>query len=126
MGGHGALVCALRNPEKFKSCSAFAPICNPSNCPWGKKAFAGYLGGEGSAYDATELKKIYSGPSRKVLIDQGDQDQFLKEQLLPMNFVSVKNDLVAVEYREHVGYDHSYWFIQTFINDHLKFHASHF
>ncbi|KAJ3275907.1 hypothetical protein HDV01_006773 [Terramyces sp. JEL0728] len=126
MGGHGALICALRNPDKFKTVSAFAPICNPLNCAWGKKAFTGYLVDKWSAYDATELKKGYAGPPKKILIDQGDQDQFLKEQLLPLNFVSAKNDLVSVNYREHQGYDHSYWFIQTFINDHLEFHSSQF
>src|SRR5450830_750657 len=104
MGGHGALMLALRNPCLFKSVSAFAPICAPSQCPWGRKAFAGYLGG--------------------ILIDQGLADKFLAEQLHPDLFeaacASVGQPLTL---RRHEGYDHGYYFISTFIGDHLAHHA---
>ncbi|KAF3825825.1 hypothetical protein GH733_006652 [Mirounga leonina] len=92
MGGHGALICALKNPGKYKSVSAFAPICNPVLCPWGKKAFSGYLGTDQSkwkAYDATHLVKSYPGSQLDILIDQGKDDQFLSDgQLLPDNFIA--------------------------------------
>ncbi|KAL2917644.1 hypothetical protein HK105_202931 [Polyrhizophydium stewartii] len=132
MGGHGALVCALRNPGTFKSVSAFAPISNPINCPWGHKAFGGYLGTDNKdawkAYDATELTRGYSGPEVPVLVDQGAEDSFLKNgQLLPDNLVAAaaSNPRMHLEYRLHKDYDHSYWFIQTFIDDHLEFHHKH-
>eukprot|EP00298_Acanthocystis_sp_HF-20_P024873 c3604_g1_i1.p1 GENE.c3604_g1_i1~~c3604_g1_i1.p1 ORF type:complete len:305 (+),score=120.27 c3604_g1_i1:20-934(+) len=139
MGGHGALVAGLRNPSFYKSISAFAPIVNPINSPWGKKAFTGYLGSDRRAwkqYDATELLKTYVGPPLpSILIDQGLKDQFLKEQLLPENFklifderqTKLKEDGGKVDgellYRSHEGYDHSYYFISTFIGDHLNHHA---
>ena len=133
-GGHGALICALKNPGKYCSVSVFSPICNPMNCAWGRKAFQGYLGDDTSEswaqYDATELVKTYKGPLLKILIDQGDEDTFLKQgQLLPENLLasvqeSNKADVVQVEYRLQQGYDHSYWFISTFIEDHFKFHFS--
>ncbi|ELK08871.1 S-formylglutathione hydrolase [Pteropus alecto] len=92
MGGHGALICALKNPGKYKSVSAFAPICNPVLCPWGKKAFSGYLGtdlNKWKAYDATHLVKSYPGSQLDILIDQGKDDQFLSDgQLLPDNFIA--------------------------------------
>ncbi|KAK1342189.1 hypothetical protein QTO34_016946 [Cnephaeus nilssonii] len=92
MGGHGALICALKNPGKYKSVSAFAPICNPVLCPWGKKAFSGYLGTDQSkwkAYDATHLVKSFPGSQLDILIDQGKDDQFLSDgQLLPDNFIA--------------------------------------
>lgn len=128
MGGHGALVLALRNPRRYASVSAFAPIVNPSNCPWGEKAFSGYLGDNRdlwALYDACEL--IASGTSKQALfIDQGDSDNFLKEQL--------KTELLEQACREHnhplrlryqPGYDHSYFFIATFIDEHLRYHAEH-
>lgn len=91
MGGHGALTIALKNPGKFASVSAFAPICNPIECPWGVKAFTGYLGSDRSTwnnYDACHLVKQYNGPHLDILVDQGDQDDFLKNgQLLPDNFL---------------------------------------
>jgi S-formylglutathione hydrolase len=129
MGGHGALTLALRHPSLFKSVSAFAPICAPSQCPWGRKAFSGYLGANESgwlAHDATALmsrrpKVPYPGG---LLIDQGLADNFLAEQLHPHLFeaacVSAGQPLTL---RRHAGYDHGYYFISTFIGDHLAHHA---
>lgn len=111
-GGHGALIMALKNPRLFRSVSAFSPICNPVKCPWGKKAFDGYLGSDEEfwkAYDATELVKRHSGFEMQILIDQGSDDQFLKDrQLLPDNLViaSASNPLIKLEYRLQEGYDH--------------------
>jgi len=127
MGGHGALICALKNPGKYKSVSAFAPICSPIRAPWGQKAFSRYLGEDPSpwkAYDATELVWHYSGPELDILIDQGDEDEFLKVgQLLPERFREASVGKVEVTLRLQKGYDHSYWFIQTFIDEHLEHHA---
>ncbi|KAJ1557750.1 hypothetical protein HK096_005572 [Nowakowskiella sp. JEL0078] len=129
MGGHGALTIALKNPGMFKSVSAFSPIANPINSPWGIKAFSGYLGDDKkkwAKYDATELVIEYNGPKLDILIDQGSEDQFLKTQLLPEMFVSSakSTNKIELQYRLQEGYDHSYWFIQTFIDDHIEFHAS--
>ncbi|XP_033760240.1 S-formylglutathione hydrolase-like isoform X1 [Pecten maximus] len=128
MGGHGALICALKNPGKYKSVSAFAPICNPMNCPWGQKAFSGYLGenkDDWKAYDATELVKQYNGPPLEIHIDQGKADNFLPAgQLLPDNFVAACAEAkMPVVLRMQEGYDHSYYFMATFMEDHLKHHA---
>ncbi|XP_049949153.1 S-formylglutathione hydrolase isoform X1 [Schistocerca serialis cubense] len=131
MGGHGALICALKNPGKYRSVSAFAPICNPINCPWGKKAFTGYLGVgnilEWQRWDATELVKNYDGPPLDILIDQGVEDQFLKEkQLLPENFVAAcQESHTPVVLQMCDGYDHSYYFIASFIGRHIEFHMKH-
>jgi S-formylglutathione hydrolase len=130
MGGHGALVCALKNPGMFKSVSAFAPIAHPVNCHWGKKAFQGYLGPEETTwrdYDATELVKTYSGPPLDILIDQGAADQFLKEgQLQPEALMeSCAESKMPIVMRMQEGYDHSYFFIATYIEDHLVHHAKH-
>ncbi|NWR31126.1 ESTD hydrolase, partial [Tachuris rubrigastra] len=144
MGGHGALILALKNPGKYKSVSAFAPICNPIQCQWGKKALGGYLGPDTSkweAYDATQLVKAYSGPRLDILIDQGKDDQFLSAgQLLPDNFIAACTERkIPVVFRLQqascfcsprsqgycFGYDHSYFFIATFINDHIKHHAKY-
>jgi S-formylglutathione hydrolase len=118
MGGHGALISALKNPGRFQSVSAFAPICNPIKCAWGKKAFGGYLGDDENSwkqYDATELAAQYNGPPLKILIDQGSRDQFLIDlQLLPENFLKTISSSIDVQYRLQEGYDHSYWFIQSF------------
>jgi len=126
MGGHGALVCALRNPERYRSVSAFAPIVAPSRVPWGRKAFAGYLGDDEAAwaaYDATALVAERGWPGT-ILIDQGDADGFLSEQLRPVLFADAcRAAEVRLDLRLQRGYDHSYWFIQTFIPDHLAFHA---
>lgn len=127
MGGHGALVCALRNPNQYKSVSAFAPIAAPMCCPWGEKAFTNYLGSDRDswqAYDATELilKKKYHSP---ILIDQGKADLFLSTQLMPEVFekacAKVNQPLTL---RFHEGYDHSYYFIATFMADHIRHHAA--
>ncbi|XP_072902271.1 S-formylglutathione hydrolase isoform X1 [Hemitrygon akajei] len=130
MGGHGALVCALKNPGKYKSVSALSPICNPVQCPWGQKAFTGYLGSDKSKwemYDATCLVKSYSGPLLDILIDQGKNDQFLAAgQLLPDNFIKVCTEKkIPVVFRLQEGYDHSYYFIASFIRDHIKHHAKY-
>jgi len=130
MGGHGALVCALKNPGMYLSVSAFAPICNPINCPWGQKAFSGYLGSanrdDWKNWDATELVGSYPGPPMPyILIDQGKDDSFLtKGQLLPENFVEACRKVgMAVVLRMQEGYDHSYYFMSSFIEDHIKHHA---
>jgi len=128
MGGHGALTLFLKNPGKYRSVSAFAPICNPSQCPWGKKAFEGYFGEESKArwaeYDATELLKNFPGET-DILIDVGTGDGFYKEgQLLPENLEKVakgKGKGVRVRYQD--GYDHSYFFISTFAGEHVE-HAA--
>ncbi|XP_061431274.1 S-formylglutathione hydrolase [Lethenteron reissneri] len=130
MGGHGALVCALRNPGMYRSVSAFAPICNPVECPWGQKAFAGYLGEDREAwkaYDATLLVSGYSGPPLDILVDQGKDDQFLSAgQLLPDNFLAACTQAkVPAVFRLQEGYDHSYYFIATFMDDHVLHHAKY-
>jgi S-formylglutathione hydrolase len=132
MGGHGALVIGLRNATKFKSISAFSPICHPSSqaCPWGQKAFAGYLGSGNTEiwkeYDATELIKKHQGPKLPILIDQGSSDNFLPTQLMPDSLAhAAKEAGHPLEYRLQEGYDHSYFFISSFIDDHLQFHAKH-
>ncbi|XP_022662203.1 S-formylglutathione hydrolase-like [Varroa jacobsoni] len=129
MGGHGALICTLRNPGRYRSASAFAPICAPSQCPWGQKAFNAYLGSDQAswkAYDATELAKTYTGPNLNILIDQGLDDDFLaKNQLLPekLQEAASSSDKLKINYRQHAGYDHSYFFIATFIEDHIRLHS---
>ena len=127
MGGHGALVLALRNPELFRSVSAFAPIAAPSRCPWGEKAFGGYLGPDRAswrAWDATEL--VAAGPVRfpqGILVDQGLADKFLAEQLNPEAFeAACKAAGQALTLRRHPGYDHGYYFIASFMEEHLRFH----
>jgi S-formylglutathione hydrolase len=128
MGGHGALVLALRNPGLFKSVSAFAPIAAPMRCPWGQKAFAGYLGPDQAAWrgwDATELMRgLQQAPfPQGILIDQGLSDKFLAEQLYPDAFEDAcRKAGQPLELRRHPGYDHGYYFIQSFIEDHLRFH----
>ncbi len=127
MGGHGALLLALRHPDRFRSVSAFAPISSPMRCPWGHKALSNYLGDHMQAwqeYDASELMKKRSTPFPEgILIDQGLGDEFLKEQLLPLAFEQAclqANQPLTL--RLHEGYDHSYYFIASFIADHLAFH----
>lgn len=127
MGGHGALVCALRHPDRYRSVSAFAPICAPSRVPWGRKAFGGYLGPEGAAWadhDACELvrRRPFAG---KILVDQGLADKFLTEQLRPELFEEACAAAgQALALRRHAGYDHGYFFIATFMEDHLRHHAA--
>ncbi|GAB4471538.1 MAG: hypothetical protein OHK0037_30890 [Elainellaceae cyanobacterium] len=128
MGGHGALVCGLRNPEQYRSISAFAPIAAPTQCAWGQKAFAGYLGADAttwSAYDAAELVKTHADPSRTILIDQGMADPFLeKGQLLPDVFEAACQQAgQPLILRRQAGYDHGYFFISTFVGDHIRHHA---
>ena len=129
MGGHGALIIALRNPGRYQSVTAFAPIAAPSQCPWGQKAFNEYLGADSETwgqYDATTLMAAAQS-SLPMLIDQGDADQFLEVQLLPERFLTeCKNNHYPVDYRLRPGYDHSYFFITTFIEEHLRFHAKYF
>ncbi len=127
MGGHGALTIALKQPDIYRSVSAFAPICAPMQCPWGKKAFTNYLGSENKAtwaqHDASELVKS-SPTNHHILIDQGDADQFLETELNPKIFdEACKSSGQKLTYRLQPGYDHSYYFIQSFIEDHLKHHA---
>ncbi|SEA13426.1 S-formylglutathione hydrolase [Paraburkholderia sartisoli] len=128
MGGHGALMMALRNPEIFRSVSAFAPIAAPSRCPWGVKAFTGYLGEDRGAwqqYDSSELVARASHTfAEGILIDQGMADQFLAEQLNPDVFeAACRAAGQPLTLRRHEGYDHGYYFIQSFIEDHLAHHA---
>jgi S-formylglutathione hydrolase len=126
MGGHGALVCALRNRDRYRSVSALAPICAPMQSPWGEKAFSGYLGDDRSAwreYDTSELvgAQRYERP---ILIDQGTSDKFLSEQLKPRLFEEAcKRSGTALTLRYQDGYDHGYYFISTFVEDHLRHHA---
>ncbi len=128
MGGHGALVMALREPMKFRSVSAFSPIVNPVEAPWGQKAFKGYLGSvdAGKTYDATELVLAGHRATSQILIDQGLSDGFLERQLLTKNFEEAcRSTGVKANIRMREGYDHSYYFISTFIGEHIDFHASH-
>jgi S-formylglutathione hydrolase len=134
MGGHGALVCGLRNPGMYRSISAFSPIVNPIVSPWGQKAFKSYLGNDQAlwqSYDATELVQRQQVPF-SILIDQGSADKFLAEQLMPGSGASLEenkftqacaNSKQALNLRMQEGYDHSYYFISTFIGDHLRYHA---
>lgn len=127
MGGHGALTVFLKNQNKYKSVSAFAPIVNPIDCPWGQKAFLNYLGDDKSSweeYDATYLVKKCSGLSKTILIDQGDEDKFLHNQLLPHKFEEAcKIASVPLTLRLQPGYDHSFFFIATFIDEHIEHHS---
>ncbi|XP_010938666.1 S-formylglutathione hydrolase [Elaeis guineensis] len=127
MGGHGALTIYLKNPGKYKSVSAFSPITNPMNCPWGQKAFSNYLGSNKSdweQYDATCLIRKCNKISVPILIDQGEDDKFLHDQLLPRNFEEACKSVNApLILRLQPGYDHSYYFIATFIDDHIHHHA---
>lgn len=129
MGGHGALMIALRNPERYSSVSAFSPICNPMACPWGEKAISAYLGDDKSAwaaYDASELMKSAS-QFVPALVDQGSADNFLEAQLKPEKLViaaKASGYPLALNIRD--GYDHSYYFIASFIEAHLRFHMAKF
>lgn len=128
MGGHGALVLAQRHPDLFRSVSAFAPVAAPTRCPWGEKAFTGYLGAERAAWDEYDASALMARSSKPfpggILIDQGLADNFLAEQLCPEVFeqACARADQ-PLTLRRHAGYDHSYYFISTFIHDHLDFHA---
>jgi S-formylglutathione hydrolase len=127
MGGHGALVIGFRNPDKYQSISAFAPIVAPMQVPWGQKAFTNYLGGDPETwrqYDAIELIKSGFKASGEILIDQGTADPFLNEQLRPELFEAVcQNAGQPVRIRRQEAYDHSYFFISSFMQDHIEHHA---
>ena len=127
MGGHGALVCALRNPGHYQSVSAFAPISNPSNCPWGEKAFSRYLGEDRARWREWDACALLAQATEKlpILIDQGDRDDFLDSQLKPQLLqAQAKAQEHPLWLRLQPGYDHSYYFIASFIDDHLRHHAA--
>ena len=125
MGGHGALTIALKNPKQYRSVSAFAPIAAPTQCAWGEKAFSHYLGGDRETWEQYDASLLLKHASHKLpmLIDQGSSDEFLEEQLKPQVFLEFA-DLASypLEYHEQAGYDHSFFFIATFIEDHMRFH----
>ena len=126
MGGHGALVCALRNPGRYQSLSAFAPICNPMAVPWGEKAFSRYLGEDRSQWREWDASHLLANAAERlpILIDQGDRDQFLTVQLKPEVLqVAALAAGHQLDLRMQHGYDHSYYFIASFIEDHLRHHA---
>ncbi|HEX3758969.1 MAG TPA: S-formylglutathione hydrolase [Kofleriaceae bacterium] len=125
MGGHGALVTALRNPARYQSVSAFAPIANPVAVPWGHKAFGRYLGADRARWDAYDASALLrrAPAGREILVDQGLSDQFLERELHPEALeAAAKASDARLTLRRHAGYDHSYWFIQTFIADHIAWH----
>ncbi|UTH37980.1 S-formylglutathione hydrolase [Pseudomonas sp. KHPS1] len=126
MGGHGALICALKNPGRYRSVSAFAPISNPMNCPWGEKAFSLYLGEERSRWREWDASVLIAEASEKlpILVDQGDRDDFLEGQLKPQALqAAAKAAGHPLTLRMQPGYDHSYYFIASFIDEHLRHHA---
>jgi len=126
MGGHGALICYLKNPGKYRSVSAFAPICNPSNGGWGQKAFSNYLGDDRNAWAEYDAAVLIGDAQEKLpmLIDQGTDDEWLSDQLKPG---ALEQAAIASHYplqlRMREGYDHGYYFVATFIEDHLRHHA---
>ncbi|MBC1293234.1 S-formylglutathione hydrolase [Listeria booriae] len=126
MGGHGALVIGLRNPDRFHAISAFSPIVNPSDVPWGMKAFDAYLGADKqtwASWDASKLLASHDGKPVPILLDQGTADNFLHVQLQPENLIAPEG--YPLEIRMQDGYDHSYYFIASFIDEHLEFHQKH-
>lgn len=132
MGGHGALVVALKNSGAYRSVSAFSPICNPSETPWGQKAMGAYLGDGNRTtawdeWDASKLVEKYDGPAMRCLVDQGLDDEFLAAgQLQPHVFFAAaasNSKFGSCELRQQKGYDHSYYFIASFIGDHIEMHA---
>ncbi len=128
MGGHGALVMALRLGGRFASASAFAPIVNPAEVPWGEKAFSAYLGDDRQAWREWDSCLLMQQAEQRLplLIDQGDSDQFLADQLRPERLAAVAHEQdFPLELRIQPGYDHSYFFIASFVEDHLRFHAKH-
>ncbi len=125
MGGHGALTLALRHPEQVASVSAFAPICAPTQCPWGTKALSAYLGDDRAAWEAHDAAELLKrrGWHGDVLVDQGLADGFLESQLHPHLLEAAAGEVgVPLTLRRHEGYDHSYFFIATFLGDHLRWH----
>jgi S-formylglutathione hydrolase len=129
MGGHGALTLALRHPHLFRSVSAFAPICSPTRCPWGEKAFTAYLGEDRALWEAHDAARLIEGGVGEgcfddILIDQGEVDPFLVEQLKPELLVAAGAAAgQKITLRMQPGYDHSYFFMASFIADHVAFHA---
>ena len=127
MGGHGALICALKNPGRYQSVSAFAPITNPMQCPWGEKAFTGYLGDDREAWKAWDTCELIATAEERLplLVDQGETDNFLEEQLKPEALEQACEKAGhELTLRRQSGYDHSYFFISSFIDDHLAHHAN--
>jgi S-formylglutathione hydrolase len=127
MGGHGALVCALKNPGRYRSLSAFAPISNPTQCPWGEKAFARYLGEDRERWREWDASLLLANAKEKlpILVDQGDADSFLATQLKPETLQAAAAAAGhPLTLRMQSGYDHSYYFIASFIDDHLRHHAA--
>jgi len=129
MGGHGALTLALNHPDLFRSVSAFAPICSPTQCAWGEKAFTAYLGGDRASWDRHDAAKLIAAGAARgiyddILIDQGDADSFLTDQLKP-ELLQAAADAAGqkITLRMQPGYDHSYFFMTSFIADHVAFHA---
>jgi S-formylglutathione hydrolase len=129
MGGHGALTLALRHPGRFRSLSAFAPICAPSRCPWGHKAFTGYLGADLNTWASHDASALMAAQPRApypggILVDQGLADKFLADQLYPEVLESACAGVgQPLTLRRHAGYDHGYYFIASLIDDHLRHHA---
>lgn len=129
MGGHGALSLHFKHPGLYKSVSAFSPISNPTQCNWGIKAFTGYLGSveAGKAHDATELVATYSGPQAPILVDQGAADNFVTAEHDQLRFKHFRTACAKAKYpltaRMQPGYGHDYYFVQTFVGDHIQFHA---
>ncbi len=127
MGGHGALICALRNPGRYASVSAFAPISSPSQVPWGTDAFTTYLGADRAVWADWDATELVAGAEERlpILIDQGDADDFLEEQLRPEVFrEACARHGHPLESRLQAGYDHSYWFVASFLPDHFRHHAA--
>jgi S-formylglutathione hydrolase len=128
MGGHGALTIGLKNPSRYTAISAFSPICNPINCPWGQKALSNYLGEDRSNWQQYDASVLMATAKAKLptLVDQGEADDFLKEQLMPETLKAAAETIgYPLELRMQEGYDHSYYFIASFIEDHLKFLFKH-
>ena len=126
MGGHGALVTALRHPDRWHSVSAFAPICNPVSVPWGEKAFSNYLGTDRAKWDPWDASLLMSNSPHpaEILVDIGESDPFLHNQLKPEALQAAAHiSGQRLTLRRHPGYDHSYWFIQSFVAEHLEHHA---
>lgn len=128
MGGHGALTIAFKNPDVYQSVSAFSPIVAPTQVPWGQKAFAAYLGDDKQAWQEHDSVALLAKhrPDLPILIDQGDKDPFLAEQLKPELFCQTADQSgVAYQFNLRAGYDHSYYFIASFIGEHIAFHAQY-
>ncbi len=126
MGGHGALICALREPQRYQSVSAFSPISQPTQCPWGEKAFSNYLGTQRETWGEWDASLLMAKATQHVpmLVDQGEADNFLVEQLKPAALQeAAEHASYSLTLRVQSGYDHSYYFIASFIDEHLRFHA---